>query len=412
LQEGYDYKRPKRGEYVTGTIIELRPEALIVDIGVKRDGFVPAHDLRKLDDEVSDNLEVGDEVPLFIERSWNRDGELILSLSRGKELDDWKEAQRLLESGEVVELQITGKNKGGVTVDFGQLRGFIPASHLNDIERGLSQEERQTQLAGMIGHVIRAKVIEVDQSRRRLVLSQRKGELAYRRKRKKELLETLSVGDVVSGKVTSLKNFGAFVDIGGTDGLVHVSEIARERVKHPADRLKVGQELQVKVISLDTERNRIGLSIKRLLPDAWADIYERYYAGQVVEATITNVVDFGAFARLEAGVEGLIHVSQMSHDHIEHPSALVSPGDEVLVRIIRIEPQRRRIGLSLKDVPQWVDSATAEALDEAMDEEDSPEATPEAEPEAEMEEQTQAVAESAEPEPAQEQPSTPAAATD
>lgn len=370
-QEGYDYTRPRRGDFLTGIILELRPEAVIVDIGAKRDGFVPAHDLRKLDEEEVADLEIGDEVPVFVERPSNASGDLILSLARGRELDDWDRAQELSEDDEVIELQVDGYNKGGVTVSFGQLRGFVPASHLQGFPRRLSGQERLEALSQYGGQVLRVKVIEVDQDRRRFVLSERKGEHAYRKQRKQELLKSLSVGDNVTGKVTALKPFGAFVDIGGADGLVHVSEIEHKRVGHPADVLREGQEVTAQVIRLDSERGRIGLSMKRLVPTPWDDIDERYYPGQVVPGRITAITDFGTFASLEPGLEGLIHISKLSFYHVQHPKEVVSVGDEVMVRIMRIDTERQRISLSLRDVPQWVDASTSEAIETAVTSEDT-----------------------------------------
>jgi small subunit ribosomal protein S1 len=370
----YDYHRPRRGDFLTGTILEIRPEALIVDIGAKRDGFVPAHDLTKLESDEVGSLKTGDEIPVFVERPSNRAGDLVLSLSRGKELDDWKEARRLLADDELIELQVEGYNRGGMTVRFGQIQGFVPASQLVGLRRTSTDEERREALAARLGEVLRLKVIEVEQSRRRFVLSQRKGERAYRQQRKAELLETLSIGDTVTGKVTSLKGFGAFVDIGGADGLVHVSEISHDRIEHPGEKLKIGQEVETRVVRLDPERKRIGLSVKVLAPSPWDNIHERYYPGQVVPATISNVVHFGAFAALEPGLEGLIHVSKLSHYHVAHPEAVVSQDDEVMVRILSIDPERRRISLSLRDVPQWVDessAATAEQIDEQGEELDA-----------------------------------------
>lgn len=351
-QAGYDYKRPRRGDIVTGTILQIKPKAVVVDIGVKRDGIVPAGDLSKLGEGTASQFKVGQQVPVVIERPQNRHGDLILSIARARELQDWKEAQRLLDTGEVVELQVEGYNRGGVIVRFGLLRGFVPASHLHGSRRGLSSEERQRALANRVGETLRLKAIEVNRRRRRFVLSHRQGERAYREQRKEELMQTLRVGDVVVGRVTSLRSFGAFVDVGGADGLVHISEVSHARVRHPREVLEVGQETEVYVSKLDQQRKRIGLSIKRLLPDPWDDIQARYYSGQRVETKITNVTDFGAFAELEPGVEGLIHISRLSNEYIEKPQQVVSIGDKVVVRILELDLDRRRIRLSLKDSPQ------------------------------------------------------------
>lgn len=351
-EQDYDYKRPKQGDLVMGIILEVRPEAVLIDIGAKRDGFVSARDLGRLDNEILAGLSVGDEVPVFVLSSSNSSGELILSLSKGRELDEWHEAERLLEADEVLELQVSGYNSGGVTVTFGQLIGFVPASHLVGYARGMSDQDKGDWLGSLPGKVLRLKLLEVSQPKRRLVLSQRKAERVYRRQRREELLENLAVGDVVSGKVSSLAGFGAFVDIGGADGLVHISEISHEMVNDPKEVLKIGQEVRVRVIKLDPERERIGLSIKQLQPSPWDEIYTRLFAGQVVPATIVNVAPFGAFARIEAGLVGLIHVSRLTDRSVSHPSEVVSSGDEVTVRVVGIDAGRQRIALSMRDVPQ------------------------------------------------------------
>ena len=359
-EEGYGYERPKRGDLTTGTIMEIGPQALWVDIGVKRDGLVPAQDLQWLDEQTVDMLQVGDEVPIFVLRPRNRDGHLILSISRGKQIEDWKEAEQLLTTGGITEREVQADNKGGVVVSFGQLRGFVPASHLEALSRGLSGDQRTEVLHGLVGETLTLKVIEVDRHRRRLVLSQREAQRESRQQRREELLEQLAVGDVRTGKVTGLRDFGAFVDIGGADGLVHVSEISQQRTRHPREQLEIGQEVEVYILRLDRKRQRIGLSIKRLLPDPWKSIQSRYYPGQLVEATITHVVEFGAFAELEPGLEGLIHISRLSDEHVEHPSDAVSIGDTLTLRILHMDMERKRIGLSLKDAPQWVEAEAAE----------------------------------------------------
>ncbi len=351
-QEEYDYKRPKQGDLIMGTILEVRPEAVLIDIGAKRDGFVSARDLGRLDNEILAGLSVGDQVPVFVLSAQNSSGELVLSLSKGKELDDWKEAERLLEADEVLELQVSGYNTGGVTVSFAQLTGFVPASHLVDYSRGMSDQDKGDWLRAMPGKVLRLKLLEVARPKRRLVHSQRKAERVYRRQRREELLSNLSVGDVVSGRVSSLAGFGAFVDIGGADGLVHISEISHEMVNDPKEVLQIGQEVRVRVIKLDPDKERIGLSIKQLQPSPWDDIYSRLFAGQVVSATIVNVAPFGAFARIEQGLVGLIHISRLSDHSVSHASEVVSPGDVVRVRVVGIDAGRQRIALSLRDVSQ------------------------------------------------------------
>lgn len=384
LQQGYDYRRPRRGDILLGTIVEITGDHAIVDIGAKREGLVPASDLKKLDDQVLDELQSGNEVPVYVQHPRTSDGELILSLARGRELHDWQEAQRRLESGEVVESRIIGYNRGGVMVSFGQIRGFVPMSHLRGISRRLAPVDRQAALSGLIGKRLHLKVIEVDRRRRRLVLSQREGERLFRRQRKQQLLQELTIGDVINGMVTSLQSFGAFVDVGGADGLLHIEEIAHEHVANPGEVLQVGQAVEVQVISLEPQSGRIGLSRKRLLPDPWSqgERHDRYHAGQLVEATVTNLVSFGVFARLEPGIEGLIHISKLSDQRIDHPRQVVNVGDRVLVRIQRVDWQRRRISLSLKDAQPsseevWGEQAPVASVEHGLEDAPSQELPPE-----------------------------------
>ena len=243
-------------------------------------------------------------------------------------------AQELLDNGEIVTHSVIGFNKGGLTVEFNHLKGFVPASHVIDLPRNLSEEQRRAAMEGFIGSELRLKVIEVDRRRRRLVMSQMLAEREYRDKRREELFSTLKVGDVIEGEVRNLRPFGAFVDIGGADGLLHVSEIGWAPVNHPRDELTVGDKVQVQVIRLDPNEQRIALSRKRVLPNPWTEVDTRYTVGDVVPAKITRVVDFGAFAQLEPGVEGLIHISELADITVAEPLKTISSGDEVMVKNI------------------------------------------------------------------------------
>ncbi|HIC89034.1 MAG TPA: S1 RNA-binding domain-containing protein [Anaerolineae bacterium] len=377
LESEYTLTRPQRGDLLYGTIVQKKPEGLMVDIGAKREGFVPARDLERLPQELVQELQVGDEIPVIVQRSWTNNEELILSLSQARREQDWLRATEMLESGEIGEYEVTDKNRGGVTVWFGRLRGFVPASHLVGFHRDMSPDAHRQALARLIGKTLRLKVIEVDRRRRRLVLSQRLAEREYRERRKAELLQTLKVGDVLTGRVTALRNFGAFVDIGGADGLVHISEISWQKINHPRDVLLVGQTVEVQVIRVDPAKQRIGLSIKRLLPNPWDSVRDLYQPGQLVEGVITNVLSFGAFAQLESGVEGLIHVSELTSDYVEHPRQVVRPGEQYTLRILSVDPEHQRIALSLKRAPQWIEVPPEPVTTETLEAE-----TPEAEPAA------------------------------
>jgi small subunit ribosomal protein S1 len=262
-------------------------------------------------------------------------------------------------SGDAYESKIIGYNKGGLIVPIGSLRGFVPASQVSVLRRGESGSEAtpDQKWAKMVGDPIFVKVIEVDRERHRLILSERSALQETRETLKDRLLDELKDGDVRKGRVTSLADFGAFVNIDGADGLVHLSEISWEHINHPNEYLKVGQEVQVKVIAIDRDRKRIGLSIRQTQSDPWVKKVESIKEGQLIEGTITHLTKFGAFARLGDDLEGLIHISELSEQRINHPKEVVKEGDVVSLRVIRIDPERRRIGLSLRkvDSPAYTD---------------------------------------------------------
>jgi small subunit ribosomal protein S1 len=358
----YDYQRPQRGQILQGVVLKVYDDAVIVDVGMKRDGFVPRKDLDRLDETTLEQLEPGVEVMVYVLRPQNREGDLILvSINKALEHEDWARAANLLRDGGVVEAEVTGTNTGGVMVQFGRVRAFVPQSHLTSIPRGASGEERHEAKERMVGRTLTLKVIDVDRRRNRLVLS----EQAARQEARRSRLADLEKGQVLTGHVVSLQNYGAFVDIGGVDGLLHISELAHRRVKHPGNVLSVGDEVEVLVKNVDMERERISLSRKALLPSPWDTVEEDYQVDDLVSGKVTNVVDFGAFVALPTGLEGLVHVSRMSSYGVSQPDDLVRRGDEVLVRITDIDPDRKRIALSLDAVSaseqmQWME-ARAEA---------------------------------------------------
>jgi len=258
---------------------------------------------------------------------------------------DWQRAEECLAADEVVELEVTGYNRGGLLVQWGNLTGFVPLSHLVRMPRWNSEEEKLGHLAARVGSTIKLRVLEIDRLRNRLLFSER---MALD---EEEIWNEIQEGKVLRGKVSNLCSFGAFVDLGGgIEGLIHVSELSWGRVEHPKDMLQLGQEVDVYVMSVDPRERRVALSLKRLQPDPWNGVDERYKVGQIVKGVITNVVDFGAFARLEEGVEGLIHISELAEGNFLHPRNVVNEGDEVWVRIIHIDSQNRRLGLSMRRV--------------------------------------------------------------
>jgi small subunit ribosomal protein S1 len=385
---------PKAGDVRMGMIASVNNDEILVSIGAKSEGIIPSRELSQLSDEERQALQVGEEIQVYIVSPESRQGTLILSYLRAREEDDWNQAQELLESKETYESEVDGFNKGGLIVKLGQLRGFVPGSQVS-LSRRMTSDAGGTpeqKWGAMVGEPMVVRVIEVDRQRRRLILSEKAASSESRDSLKAKLLEDLKVGDIKTGRVTSLAQFGAFVNINGADGLVHLSEVTWERIKHPSEALQVGQEVKVKVISLDTDRNRIGLSMRQLMDDPWNDHVAKYRVGQLIEGTITRLTKFGAFARIDENIEGLIHISELSEDRVEHPKEVVHEGETRTLRIIKIEEDRRRVGLSIRKVDsmQYGDIDLQMALDE-LDEEDyidfseEEESTAEAEMAEEME---------------------------
>jgi small subunit ribosomal protein S1 len=381
LTEPYEYTRPRRGQIRKGVILKLEDQGVIVNVGLKRDGFVPRSDIERLAEEESLWLEPGQEVVTRIVRPRDRDGNLILSLYQARLEQDWTKAKEMLESGEIWQGKITGYNGGGLLAKFGHLRAFVPASHVSALGRQhLPPAQREAKLKECIGQELPLKVIEVNRHRRRLILSERLARRQMREQSKERLLNELVEGQVCRGTVCQLCDFGAFIDLGGADGLIHVSELAWWRVRHPSEILRVGDEIEVYVLRLDHERKRIGLSLKRLQPNPWELVDTTYTQGQLVCGKVTNVVDFGAFVALDIGVQGLLHVSELA-DPPPAPREVVQQGDELLLRILRIDSYRRRIALSLKRVSaqerddwlaQRAQSQNEEEMDSANEEEEAP----------------------------------------
>ncbi|MCS7219776.1 MAG: S1 RNA-binding domain-containing protein [Anaerolineae bacterium] len=276
--------------------------------------------------------------------------------------EDWDAAERARTCMEVLNLPIVGYNRGGLLVQFKRLCGFVPASHLVDLPRLPDPEERRRALAQRVGQTLKVCIIEVDRTQGRLVMSQR---AIHEGQRGQELWRCLKAGEIRRGRVTNLRPFGAFVDLGGVEGLLHVSELSWGRVEHPSEVVHPGDEIDVYVMSVDPTQRRIALSLKRLLPDPWATVQERYQVGQIVTGVVTNVVSFGAFVRVEEGLEGLVHISELAEGQFLHPRNVVQEGDVVRARILNIDPSNRRMGLSLRRIvmpPQTVETSSARRM--------------------------------------------------
>jgi small subunit ribosomal protein S1 len=342
LESSFAYTPPQRGEIRNAIILQIDEREVIVDLGAKRDGIVPVQDLERLDPKVREGLKVGAEIPVYVLNPRDQDDNLIVSINMGLQQYDWEKARKLLETEEVVEVSVKDNNRGGILVQWNRLEGFIPSSHLVSMGSSGGRESWNE----LNGKVLAVKVIEVDQARRRLIFSEREAQREWRAQQKARLLAELKEGDKVKGTVTGLRDFGAFVNLGGADGLIHVSELAWHRVDHPRDVLRVGEVIDVYVLSLDREANRIALSRKRLLDDPWEKASEKYHEGQLVEGTVTNVVDFGAFVALDDGLEGLLHLSEMGDGSLKEPHSYVKKGDRLSLRISHLEPEKRRVGFT------------------------------------------------------------------
>jgi len=350
-QEGLGLNLPKTGEIKTGTIASISPGQIMVGIGAKSEGIIQGQDFELIPPDIFASLEVGQEIPVFIVTPEDHHGNLILSYVRALEAESWEKAQKLMDEKGNFEGVIEGFNRGGLLVNFNELHGFIPSSQLGFSRRAdMTGDTPEDRFSSIVGQNITLQVIEVDQERRRLIFSERAAVHESRDSIRDKIIDKLNIGDVLTGRVTSLADFGAFVNINGADGLVHLSEISWERIRHPSDELKIGQEIQVEVISIDEEKRHIGLSIRRLKEDPWQEQIGELRVGQLVEATITRLTKFGAFARITDDIEGLIHISEISEEHIGHPKEVLHEGDEVTLRIIKIEQDSHRIGLSLRRV--------------------------------------------------------------
>ena len=388
LVESYSLPTVKAGDILDGTIVSITPTEITVDVGAKSEGIITGRELERLSPEVLSDLKVGDPVVTYVVRPEDKDGHIVLSLARAQQERDWREAERLFQTQQIFEATVTNYNRGGLVVRMGRLRGFVPASQLVNAPPSSGEESAsagpdagasEQRWAKMVGQKLQLKVIEIDRRRNRLILSERLAMREWRKEQKERLLNELQRGDVRKGVVTSLQPFGAFVDLGGADGLIHLSELSWRRVSHPREVLQVGQEVEVYVLHVDRDKRRIGLSLRRLQPEPWSVVTEKYKVGQVVEGTITKLANFGAFARIDDGIEGLIHISELAKHRVNHPKEVVKEGDTLPMRIIRIDPARRRMGLSLKrvadeDYAEYDWQEAGEEIDEDADLADSEEA--------------------------------------
>ncbi|MEE9285941.1 MAG: S1 RNA-binding domain-containing protein, partial [Dehalococcoidia bacterium] len=340
----------ERGQVVDGVIMKVDRDGILVHIGAKTEGVVPAREMRSLPPEAVDEMNVGDKLLVAVVRPETDDGQAILSVDRARGEIGWRKLQEYADDGTVIEAEVTGYNRGGAVVVAEGVQGFVPMSQLTSVSRPPADAQDNPELAALVGKTLRLKVIEVSRRRNRAILSERAAMQEHRQAQKERLLDELREGEIRKGRVSGITNFGAFVDLGGADGLIHISELSWDSVRATEDVVNVGDDLDVYVIKVDKESKRIALSLKRTRPEPWAEVAEKYQVGQVTEATITKLASFGAFARIEGSIEGLIHISELADRIIQHPREIVREGEHVAVRIVKMEPDRRRIGLSLKQV--------------------------------------------------------------
>ncbi len=358
-----DMKPLRRGDVVEGIVMRADPgtEGILLNVGHKAEGHVPSHEMKSMSPEEVAQLNVGDTILAMVIRGESDEGSAILSVDRAAGEVGWKTLQDAMDSGERVSGTIIGFNRGGAIVMTESVQGFVPMSQLATVSRerartaaqGGSGEAAQGEEAPQeestdIGRTIDLKVLELNRGRNRAILSERQAMQEVREERKAKLIDELTEGEVRQGRVTGISTFGAFVDLGGADGLIHISELSWSNVNSPGDIVSVGQEVDVMVLRVDAEQKKIALSLKRLQPEPWETIEERYEVGGIVDGVVTKLTDFGAFARVEDAVEGLIHISELTTRIISHPREVVREGDAVRLKVLRIEPERRRLGLSLK----------------------------------------------------------------
>ena len=355
----YDSTFPtiNEGEVVSGTVVRVDKDEVLVDIGYKSEGVIPVSELsiRRSVDPASE-VQLGDEIDALVLTKEDTEGRLILSKKRARFEMAWKKIERAAESGEPVEGTVIEVVKGGLILDLG-VRGFVPAS-LVDIRR-------VQDLDDFLGKTLRSKVIELNRSRNNVVLSRRAVIEEERKEMRQAILDRLSPGDVVTGTISNIVDFGAFVDLDGIDGLIHISELSWSHVNHPSELLEIGQEVSVKVLDIDRDRQRISLGLKQTQTDPWQQVVDTHDQGDVIEGKVTKVVTFGAFVEILPGVEGLVHISELAQHHVENPREIVSQGDVVKAKIIEMDAERRRLSLSLKRVEEGDDgptTASAESL--------------------------------------------------
>jgi small subunit ribosomal protein S1 len=357
-EQDTDIRSFKHGDVVEGAIVRIDKDEILVDIGAKSEGVVSNRELYGRNAESSPVLAVGDVVLVYVLQPESPEGHVVLSLRRAGLERKWRSMQEQFETGVIIEAPVIDHNKGGLIVDCG-IRGFVPISQIVDFPRRPQNEQPRDaaqeiaeKLQPYVGRRLRLKILEVNRKANRLILSEKVALYEERREKRDELFSSLQVGQKVKGNIRSIAPFGVFVDLGGIDGLVHKSELSWNKVNNPEAGYKVGEEVEAEVIDINHERGRISLSIRRLQPDPWHSTVADFKVGEVIDGTVTKLVNFGAFVRVRDGLEGLIHISELSHQRVAHPGDVVREGQTIKLKIISLDSERHRLGLSLKQAEE------------------------------------------------------------
>jgi len=366
-QEEASSKRIAHGDIIDGVVVRVDPDEVLVDVGSKSEGVISSRELGTREAGTPD-LHSGDHIKVFVLQPENEDGNVVLSLRRARAESVWIKAQDQQVSGEMMDAEVREQNKGGLIVNILGLRGFLPTSQVSRTYSSNLQE--------LVGQRIGVKILEVNRKRNRLIVSQKAAFDEDRARQRGELFEKLRIGDEIEGKVSGLTTYGAFVNLGAADGLIHISELSWDRVANVADVLTVGQDVRVKVIKLDPDTSRISLSLRQLGQDPWDHIEKRFPPGAIVEGEVTKIKKYGAFLQIGDGIEGLLHISELAWEHVEHTEDVVQVGQHLRVRVLQADRSRRRISLSLK---QAEDPSTRPAESEVSDYPGEIERVPEAE---------------------------------
>ncbi len=357
-EQDTDIKSFKHGDVVEGSVVRIDKDEILVDIGAKSEGVVSNRELYGRHAETQPELNIGDTVLVYVLQPESPEGHVVLSLRRAGLERKWRAMQELFEAGTIIDAPVIDHNKGGLIVDCG-IRGFVPISQIVDFPRRPQNEQPRDaaqeiaeKLQPYVGRKLRLKILEVNRRANRLILSEKVALYEERREKRDELFSSLQVGQRVTGSVRSIAPFGIFVDLGGIDGLVHKSELSWNKVNNPEAGYKVGDEVEAEVIDINHERGRISLSIRRLQPDPWDSTVADFKVGDVIDGTVTKLVNFGAFVRVREGLEGLIHISELSHQRVAHPGDVVHEGQVLKLKIISLDSERHRLGLSLKQAEE------------------------------------------------------------